>query len=103
MPASRDVRRGEDGGVIDVVLLRGFARAALNHQTAQDQSTISSSTHIVTGRYHPSVVAASRKRLRADLLDAMTVEDWQSVADQLIADTRAALEHTPAETQAPGG
>lgn len=44
--------------------------------------------HIVCGRYHPSVIAESLRPLIDEALSTATVQDWQRVADDLIADAR---------------
>ena len=44
--------------------------------------------HVVHGRMHPSVVASSLPAYIEEVLQTATVEDWQAVADDLIADAR---------------
>jgi hypothetical protein len=46
--------------------------------------------HVVAGRYHPSVVAENLPPCITEILGATTREDWQAVADELIAEAREA-------------
>lgn len=47
--------------------------------------------HVVGGRYHPSVVAESPRPLIDEVLDTATAQDWQRIADDLIAEARQSL------------
>jgi hypothetical protein len=89
---SADVRRTEQGKLINAETLRGFACAALSLDAVQDEVNALLFDHVVGSRYHPSVVADSLRPILIDLLDAMTRADWQIVADQLIDDAREVLE-----------
>ena len=89
---SSEVRRTEQDHLIDVTMLRGFARAALNHDTIQDEINDLLFDHIVDGRYHPTVVADSLRPILTDLLGAMTAADWQAIADELITEACAVLD-----------
>ncbi len=46
--------------------------------------------HVVAGRHHPSVVAEVLPAYITEILGAATREDWQAVADELIAEAREA-------------
>jgi hypothetical protein len=96
-----DIRRTEQGNLIDAETLRGFARAALSVDAVQDRVNELLFEHVVGGRYHPSVVADSLRPIIHELLDTMTRTDWQIVADELIADARAVLR--PPEEAPSGG
>jgi len=41
---------------------------------------------VVEGRFHPSVVAETLPSLIGEILGAAKREDWQAVADELIAE-----------------
>ena len=87
-----DMRRTEQGNLIDAETLRGFARAALSLDAVQDKVNDLLFDHVVGGRFHPSVVAESLPSMIDELLDTMTRADWQLVADELIRDARAVID-----------
>ncbi|HEY0391475.1 MAG TPA: hypothetical protein VGC63_07190 [Solirubrobacterales bacterium] len=84
----REERRTEQGNRIDVVLLRGFLKRALEDDAVADPVNELIFEHVVAGRYHPSVVAESLPAYIAEILGAARCEDWQAVADELIAEAR---------------
>lgn len=88
---SADVRRAEQGNLIDVEALRGFARAALSLDAVHDEVNDLLFRHVVRELYHPSVVAESLRPIIDELLDTMTHADWQRVADELISDAHDVL------------
>jgi hypothetical protein len=87
---ARRERVTEQGNWIDVAVLRGFLKRALEDDALADPVNELLFEHVVAGRYHPSVVAESLPSYIAEILGAATREDWQAVADELIADAREA-------------
>jgi hypothetical protein len=83
-------RRTEQGNRIDVALLRGFLKRALEDDAVADPVNELLFDHVVAGRYHPSVLAESLPTYIAEILGAARREDWQAVADELIAEAREA-------------
>lgn len=80
----------EQGNRIDVAMLRGFLKRALEDDAVADPVNDLLFDHVVAGRYHPSVVAESLPGCINEILGAATREDWQAVADELIAEAREA-------------
>ena len=78
----------EQGNRIDVALLRGFLKRALEDDAVADAVNELLFEHVVAGRYHPSVVAESLPSYIEEMLGVATREDWQAVADELIAEAR---------------
>jgi hypothetical protein len=78
----------EYGNRIDATLLRAFLKRAFEDDAIADPVNELLFEHIVAGRYHPSVVAESLPSYITELLHAATREDWQAVADKLIAEAR---------------
>lgn len=78
----------EQGNTIDVALLRGFLKRALEDDAVADAVNDLLFAHVVPGRYHPSVVAQTLPSYIEEILGAAKREDWQAVADQLISETR---------------
>lgn len=64
------------------------AGSAWGSSTARARSTSFSSGTFIAGHYHPSVVAESLPSFIREILGAATREDWQAVADKLIAEAR---------------
>jgi len=87
-PATRPKRVTEGGEQIDVVLLRAFLKRALEDDAVADPVNDLLFDHVVAGRFHPSVVAESLPSYINEVLGAVTREDWQAVADELIAEAR---------------
>lgn len=90
-PVRRE-RVTEQGNRIDVAMLRGFLKQALEDDAVADPVNELLFEHVVAGRHHPSVVAESLPSYIAEILGAATREDWQAVADELIAEAREADE-----------
>lgn len=84
-PATRTT---EQGNTIEVALIRGFLKRALSDDAIADGVNDLLFTHVVEGRYHPSVVAESLRPCIEEILYATTAEDWRAVADDLIAEAR---------------
>lgn len=78
----------ERRNTIDVALLRGFLKRALEDDALADAVNDLLFEHVVEGRYHPSVVAGALPLYITEILAAATREDWQAVADELIAEAR---------------
>lgn len=78
----------EQGNRIDVALLRGFLKRALEDDAVADAVNELLFEHVVAGRYHPSVVAETLPSYIEEILGAARSEDWQAVADELIAEAR---------------
>lgn len=81
-------RRTEQGNTIDVALIRGFLKRALEDDAVADPVNDLLFEHVVAGRLHPSVVAETLPSYINEILNAATREDWQAVADELIAEAR---------------
>jgi aspartate/glutamate racemase len=81
-------RTTESGGTFDADLLRAFIAAALGHDAAQNAVNELIFEHVVTGRYHPSLVAELLRPIIDEILEAAAREDWQAVADRLIGEAR---------------
>jgi len=84
----REERSTEHGNRIAVVLLRGFLKHALKDDAVADPVNELIFEHVVAGRHHPSVLAESLPAYIAEILGAARREDWQAVADELIAEAR---------------
>lgn len=80
----------EQGNRIDVAMLRGYLKRALEDDAVADPVNDLLFEHVVAGRYHRSVVAESLPGCIHEILGAATREDWQAVADELIAEAREA-------------
>ena len=78
----------EQGNRIDVAVLRAFLKRTLADDAVADPVNELLFEHVVAGRYHPSVVAESLPSFITEILGAATREDWQAVADELIAEAR---------------
>ncbi|HXV05725.1 MAG TPA: hypothetical protein VFP23_07495 [Solirubrobacterales bacterium] len=89
MSAEAEMRTTEQGNAIDVALLRGFLKRALEDDAVADAVNELLFEHVVAGHFHPSVVAESLSAHIAEILNTATFEDWQAVADELIAEARA--------------
>lgn len=83
-------RRTEQGNTIPVELLRGFLRRVLADDAIADSVSELLFEHVVAGRYHPSLVAASLPGYINELVECARREDWQALADELIAEAREA-------------
>lgn len=84
----REDRVTEQGNRIDVAALRGFLKRALEDDAVADAVNELLFEHVVAGRYHLSVVAESLPTYINEILNTASVEDWQAVADELIAEAR---------------
>lgn len=78
----------ERGNRIDVAVLRGFLKRALEDDAVADAVNELLFDHVVAGHYHPSVLAERLPSYIDEILGAATHEDWQVVADELIAEAR---------------
>jgi hypothetical protein len=78
----------EHGSKIDVALLQGFLKRALEDNAVVDPVNDLLFEHIVAGRFHPSVVAETLPSYIHEILNTARREDWQAVADELIAEAR---------------
>ena len=81
-------RRTERGNVIDEALIRGFLKRALEDDAVAEPVNELLFEHVVAGRLHPSVVAGTLPSYIHEILNTATREDWQAVADELIAEAR---------------
>ncbi len=81
-------RRSGQRNVIDVALIRGFLKRALEDDAVADPVNDLLFEHVVAGRFHPSVVAENLPGYINEILETATREDWQAVADELIAEAR---------------
>lgn len=87
-PPVRPQRVTERGNRIDVAMLRGFLKRALEDDAVADAVNELLFEHVVAGRFHPSVIAENLPSYIQEILGAATPEDWQAVADQLISEAR---------------
>ncbi len=78
----------EQGNTISVDLLRGFLKRTLADDAITDSVNDLLFEHVVARRYHPSVIAESLPAYINELVECATREDWQAVADELIAEAR---------------
>ncbi len=85
---TRQERVTEQGNRIDVAVLRGFLKRALEDDAVADPVNELLFEHVVAGRYHRSVLAESLPSYITEILNTATREDWQAVADELIAEAR---------------
>jgi len=88
MSGSEEQRQTEQGNRIDVAALRAFLKRTLGDDALADPVNELLFEHVVAGRYHPSVIAETLSSFIAELLGAAMREDWQAVADELIAEAR---------------
>lgn len=86
--APRPHRVTEGGARIDVDLVRAFLKRTLEDDALTDPVNDLLFDHVVAGRFHPSVVAESLPGYINEILNAASREDWQAVADELIAEAR---------------
>jgi hypothetical protein len=88
LPPPPPVRETEQGDKIEVAQLRAFLKRTLEDDAVADRVNDLLFEHVVAGRFHPSVVAETLPGYIAELIHAAKPEDWQAVADQLIAEAR---------------
>ena len=81
-------RRTELGDTVDVALIRRFLKRALEDDAVADPVNDLLFEHVVAGRFHPSVVAETLPTYINEILNTATREDWQVVANELIAEAR---------------
>lgn len=81
-------RRTELGNMIDEALIRGFLKRVLEDDAVAEPVNELLFEHVVAGRLHPSVVAETLPSYIHEVLNTATREDWQAVADELIAEAR---------------
>lgn len=86
MTVGGEHRRTEQGATIEVAALRGFLKRVLADHAVADKVDELLFEHVVEGRFHPSVVAETLPSLIGEILGAAKREDWQAVADELIAE-----------------
>ncbi len=87
-PKSPEVRVTEQGNKIKVAMIRGFLKRVLGDDAVADEVNDLLFEHVVAGHFHPSVVAESLPSYINEILVTATGEDWQAVADELIAEAR---------------
>lgn len=85
---STETRTSEQGTTFDVATIRGFLLATLGENAVGDELNDLIFEHVKKGRYHPSVIAENLRPMIDEILNTATREDWQYVADTLIAETR---------------
>jgi len=88
LSAELEKRVSEQGNTIDVALIRGFLKRTLEDDVVADAVNELLFEHVVAGRYHPSVVAESLPTYINEILNTASLEDWQAVVDELIAEAR---------------
>lgn len=86
-----DERVTEQGNRIDATLLRAFLKRALEDDAVTDAVNDLLFEHVVAGRYHRSIVTESLPSYINEILGAATRDDWQSVADELVAEAREVI------------
>lgn len=87
-PMASESRVSEQENEIGIATIREFLKRVLADDAVADQVNDLLFDHVVLGRLHPSVVAASLSGPIEELLQVATAEDWQAVADDLIAEAR---------------
>lgn len=92
--ATEPERRTASGERIAIALLRGFLKRALGDEALVDRVNDLLFDHVVGGRLHTSVVIEVLSRQIGEIVSAARYEDWQAVADELIAEARE-LEGAP--------
>ncbi|MCW2995249.1 MAG: hypothetical protein JWQ18_2744 [Conexibacter sp.] len=94
-----DPTRGQDRPTtIDSGPRREFINNILAHDTLLDEVDALLYEHVVEGEHRPAAVAATLRRLTLAAVTGATPEDWQDVAEHLIADVReleADARHNP--------
>lgn len=88
MTSGGSQRRTEQGHTIDVALLRGFLKRVLADDAMVDKVDELLFEHVVEGRFHPSVVTETLPGLLGEVIGGARSEDWQAIADELIAEAR---------------
>jgi hypothetical protein len=78
----------EQGSKVEVATIRGFLKRTLGDDAVADIVNDLLFEHVVAGRFHPSVVAESLPGYINEILNTASREDWQAVADELIAEAR---------------
>jgi hypothetical protein len=78
----------EQGNRIDVTVLRAFLKRALEDDALADPVNELLFEYVVVGHVHRSVVAETLPSYIDEILNTATREDWQAVADELIAEAR---------------
>jgi hypothetical protein len=81
-------RISEQENEIPIATIRDFLKRVLADDAIADQVNELLFDHVVLGKYHPSVVASSLVGPIEEMLRVATAEDWQLVADDLIAEAR---------------
>jgi hypothetical protein len=84
-------RTSEQGTVFDVSAVRGFLLMALGHDAVIDRVNDLLFEHVMEGKHHPSVVAASLEPIIDEVLGVATFADWDWVARALTAEAAEAL------------
>lgn len=84
----REERVSEQGNRIDVAVLRAFLKRALEDDAVADPVNELLFEYVVVGHLHRSVVAETLPSYISEILNTATREDWQAVADELIAEAR---------------
>src|SRR6478736_9665139 len=87
-PTASGSRISEQENEIGIPTIREFLKRVLADDAVADQVNDLLFDHVVLGRLHPSVVAASLSGPIEELLQVASAEDWQAVADDLIAEAR---------------
>lgn len=87
-PMASGSRISEQENEIGIATIREFLKRVLADDAVADQVNDLLFDHVVLGRLHPSVVAASLLGPIEELLQVASAEDWQAVADDLIAEAR---------------
>lgn len=81
-------RMSEQENEIEIATIRDFLKCVLADDAIVDRVNDLIFDHVVLGRLHPSVVAASLGGHIEEMLQVATSEDWQAVADDLISEAR---------------
>lgn len=92
----REERTTGEGNRIDAAVLRAFLKRTLGDDALADPVDELLFEYVVVGHLHRSVVAETLPSCIAEILGAATREDWQAVADELIAEAREVNEEVSA-------
>lgn len=81
-----EIRTSEQGNLFEVATIHAFLARLLSDELIADAVNDLLFEHVVAGRYHPLVVAASLRPIIEEVLNTTTAADWQAVAERLIAE-----------------
>jgi hypothetical protein len=81
-------RTSEQGNTFEVAAIRAFLARTLADDLLADEVNELLFAQVVERRYHPSVVTETLPQIINEILYTAKREDWQAVAEGLIAEAR---------------